>query len=68
MNINTDSFILNGQKLDSSVKIKFNRNSDCVTLIMEPSFISEEELKNSSIVMKNVQSFDGKEIEELIVK
>ena len=66
--ISSKSLYLNGKKVDSGVIIKFNRKSDAVTITFVSDFYTEEEIKNSTLVLKNVQTFDGKVIEEIIVK
>ena len=62
------SVFFNGKNTESSVIIKFNRKSDSVTIIWSQSLYSEEEINDISIQLKNVQTFDGKFIEELKVK
>lgn len=66
--ISSKSLYLNGKKVDSGVIIKFNRKSDAVTITFLSDFYTEEEIKKSKLVLKNVQTFDGKVIEEIIVK
>ncbi|WP_027727898.1 hypothetical protein [Treponema sp. C6A8] len=66
--ISSKSLYLNGKKVDSGVIIKFNRKSDAVTITFVSDFYTEEEIKKSKLVLKNVQTFDGKVIEEIIVK
>lgn len=66
--ISSKSLYLNGKKVDSGVIIKFNRKSDAVTITFVSDFYTEEEIKKSTLVLKNVQTFDGKVIEEIIVK
>ena len=63
-----DSVFFNGEKVDTNVIIKFNRKSDSVTIIWPLAFYSEEEIQKSSVKLVNVQTFDGKIIEELNVK
>jgi hypothetical protein len=66
--ITSDSVFFNGKNLGNSVMIKFNRRSDSVTIIWSQTLFSEDEIKDISIHLENVQTFDGKLIEELKVK
>lgn len=66
--ITSESVFFNGKNIGSSVIIKFNRKSDSVTIIWSQSLYSQEEIDELSIQLKNVQTFDGKFIEELKVK
>ena len=63
-----ESVFFNGKNIESSVIIKFNRKSDSVTIIWSQSLYSENEINDISIQFKNVQTFDGKFIEEIKVK
>ncbi len=67
-NLNVNSIFINGKNPESDVKIKFNRRADSVTLLMGDGSISEDELKNASVIINDVQTFDGKYVKELIVK
>ncbi|EID86268.1 hypothetical protein MSI_02240 [Treponema sp. JC4] len=66
--LNVNSIFINGKNPESDVKIKFNRKADSVTLLINGGSISEEELKNASVRITDIQTFDGKYLEELIVK
>ena len=66
--ITGENIFFNGKNMENRVIIKFNRRADSVTIIWSQSLYSEEEIKNISIQIKNVQSFDGKFIEEIKVK
>lgn len=66
--ITVNSIFINGKNPESDVKIKFNRKADSVTLLINGGSISEEELKNASVRITDIQTFDGKYLEELIVK
>ena len=67
-NLNVNSIFINGKNPESDVKIKFNRKADSVTLLISDGYISEVELKNASVRITDIQTFDGKYLEELIVK
>ena len=66
--ITSESVFFNGKNMGSSVIIKFNRKSDSVTLSWSQALYSDDEINDISILLKNVQTFDGKFIEELKVK
>ncbi len=66
--LNSNSIFINGKNPESDVKIRFNRRADSVTLLMGDGSISEDELKNASVKINDIHTFDGKYLEELIVK
>lgn len=62
------SIFLNERKLPEEIKIKFNRKADSVTLTFIDDFISKEDLESATIILRDIQTFDGKSVKELIVK
>lgn len=66
--ITCESVFFDGKNIGSDVIIKFNRRADSITFIWSQALYSENEIKELSILLKKIQTFDGKFIEELIVK
>ena len=66
--LTASSIFLNDSSLPDETKIKFNRKADSVTLTFIDDFISKEDLESAAIILRDIQTFDGKSVKELIVK
>ena len=63
-----ESVFFDGKNIEYDVIIKFNRRADSVTIVFPQSFNSEEDIEKVPVLLKNIQTFDGKLIEEITVK